>query len=98
MDKNLSLEVKKIADKNIINAIGEFTNVDEETIKMITSLCKENKLYSRIFVKLADEIRLGIDSQTIKRIAENMKEDILKTKAKQDGIVEEFAQYKNKAA
>lgn len=98
MNKNLSLEIKKIADKNITKAIGEFTNVDEKTIKMISSLCKENKFYSGIFVKLADEIRLGIDAKTIKRIAENMKEDISKTKVKQNGIVEKFVQYKNKAA
>jgi|GEM_PF-2856534 len=98
MKKNLSLEIKKIANKDVINAIGDLSNVSVDTVKMISSLSKENDLYSEVFIRIADTIRLGLDTYTIRRIAENIFEDIQNSRNKLLGIKEEFAKTNVKAA
>lgn len=79
MINKTSLSTNKIANKQIINAIGDFTNVSEDTVKLIVDLCEASDLYNQIFIKLADEIRIGIDTQTIRIIAKIIKEDLENT-------------------
>ena len=98
MNNKLSLDIRELANKDIINTVDDFTNVSDHTIKMIIDLCKDDDIYTNIFVKLSSEIKLGIDTKTIKRIAENMKEDIERNSALLSGKKIEFIQRNDIAA
>lgn len=98
MNNKLSLDIKELANKDTINAVGDFTDVSVHTIKMIIDLCKDDDIYVNIFLKLRSEIQLGIDTKTIKRIAENIKEDIEKNSTRLSGKKVEFIQGNDIAA